>query len=86
MSHLDGNALAGLLSELFSIDLTTATVRCIGCGSVASLATAMVYTDAPGIVARCATCDGVLATVVDGGDRLWLGLAGMSAIEVPRPR
>lgn len=85
MTHLDGNALAGMLSELFSMDLTDAAVRCRGCGAVASLGTAMVYTDAPGLVARCATCDAVLATVVDGGDRIWLGLAGMSAIEVPRP-
>jgi hypothetical protein len=35
-------------------------------------------------VARCASCDHVLATIVDSGDRLWLSLAGLSAVEVRR--
>lgn len=42
------------------------------------------YTDAPGLVARCAGCDQVLATVVDASDRLILSLAGLSAIELRR--
>lgn len=84
MTHLDGNALAGILAEVFAIDVTTAITRCAGCGSTAPLATAIVYTDAPGVVARCRECDAVLATVVDAGDRMWLSLAGMSAIEVRR--
>lgn len=84
MSHLDGNALAGILADVFAIDVTTGIARCAGCGAEAPLATAMVYTDAPGLVARCGSCDSVLATVVDAGDRMWLSLAGMSAIEVRR--
>ena len=84
MTHLDGNALAGGLAEVFAVDLTDARARCAGCGTVAPLAEAMLYTDAPGLVARCAGCDHVLATVVDAGDRLWLSLAGLSAIEVRR--
>jgi hypothetical protein len=84
MTHLDGNVLAGALSEIFAVDLTTASARCTGCGAIAHLAEAMVYTNAPGIVARCATCDHVLATIVDAGDRLWLSLTGLSGIELRR--
>jgi hypothetical protein len=84
MTHLDGNALAGALAEVFAVDVTAARSRCAGCGAVAPLAEAMLYTDAPGLVARCPGCDHVLATVVDSGDRIWLGLAGVSAIEVRR--
>jgi hypothetical protein len=51
---------------------------------MAAIAEAMVYTNAPGLVARCAGCDQVLATVVDAGDRLILSLAGLSAIELRR--
>jgi hypothetical protein len=82
--HLDGNVLAGALSEVFRGDVTAARARCGGCGQTATIAEAMVYTDAPGLVARCAGCDQVLATVVDAGDRLILSLAGLSAIELRR--
>jgi len=82
--HLDGNVLAGALSEIFTSDVTAARARCAGCGQTSAIAEAMVYTDAPGLVARCAGCDQVLATVVDAGDRVMLSLAGLSAIELRR--
>lgn len=84
MTHLDGNVLAGALSEFFAIDVTTALGRCIGCGDLSPIAAAMVYTDAPGLVARCAGCGHVIATIVDAKDRVWLSLAGLSAIELRR--
>ncbi|MDQ1572918.1 MAG: hypothetical protein QOH44_477, partial [Actinomycetota bacterium] len=43
MSHLDGNAIAGPLSEIFGADMTMASGRCGGCGDVSPLAMAMVY-------------------------------------------
>lgn len=82
--HLDGNVLAGALSEVFTTDVTAARARCNGCGHMGRIAEAMVYPDAPGLVARCAGCDHVLVTVVDTGDRLILSLAGLSAIELRR--
>ncbi|GAA4047795.1 MULTISPECIES: DUF6510 family protein [Agromyces] len=83
-SHLDGNALAGPLADFFSFDITTATGRCKACGTVAELARAMVYVSGAGTVVRCATCDHVLAVLVDTGERAWIDLAGVSAIEVRR--
>jgi len=84
MTHLDGNVLAGALSEIFTADVTTARGRCAGCGRTSPLAEAMVFTDAPGLVARCAGCDQVLATFVDAGDRVMVSLAGLSAVELRR--
>lgn len=84
MQHLDGNVLAGPLAELFGFDPTTASARCAGCGAVAMLATAMVYVDAMGYVARCPGCDNVLATVVEGDARTWISLRGVTTLEVPR--
>jgi ribosomal protein S27E len=84
MQHLDGNVLAGPLAELFAFDATTASARCLGCGTIAMLATAMVYADAMGYVVRCPTCDAVLATVVSGEGRTWVSLLGIAALEVPR--
>jgi len=84
MEHVDGNALAGPLAEFFTFDVTTATGRCVGCGSIAELARAMVYRSGAGTVVRCGTCDNVLATIVESDDRAWIGFRGMSAIEVRR--
>lgn len=84
MSHLDGNVLAGPLAEVFGFDATDAIARCEGCGEVAALASAMVYTDAAGYVVRCVSCEHVLATIVLSADRLWLGMRGISALEIPR--
>jgi ribosomal protein S27E len=86
MTHLDGNALAGPLAEFFTFDVTMATARCEGCGTVAELARAMVYPSAAGTVVRCATCDNVLMTLVEADDRAWIGFSGVGAIEVRRPR
>jgi hypothetical protein len=84
MQHLDGNVLAGPLAECFTFDVTTASGRCAGCGDQAMLAQAMVYADDMGYVARCRSCDSVLATVVVDTGRTWISLHGLSALEMPR--
>ncbi|MFI2489200.1 DUF6510 family protein [Promicromonospora kroppenstedtii] len=81
-NHLDGNALAGVLAEVFTTDVTAARARCSSCGRTAPVAEAMVYPDAPGLVARCASCDHVLVVVVTAGERLVLSLAGLDAIDL----
>ncbi|ANC30417.1 DUF6510 family protein [Isoptericola dokdonensis] len=62
---LDGNAAAGPLAAVLAGDATTATARCAGCGATAVLATAVVYRTAMGTVVRCASCEQVLAVVVE---------------------
>ena len=84
MTHLDGNSLAGPLAEFFAFDVTMAVARCEGCGTTAELARAMVYPSGAGTVVRCSTCDNVLATLVEADDRAWIGLRGVTAIEVRR--
>jgi ribosomal protein S27E len=84
MDHLDGNALAGPLADYFSFDVTAALARCNGCGELAEFARALVYTSPAGTVVRCGSCEHVLATLVEAGDRAWLGFSGVSAIEVRR--
>ncbi|MES2092955.1 MAG: DUF6510 family protein [Actinomycetota bacterium] len=81
---VDGNSLAGPLSELFSADLTLATARCLGCGDVSELARARVYPDPTGYVVRCGHCDEVLMIVVEKVDSICLELRGMSWLTVPR--
>ena len=61
---LDGNAVGGLLSEVFGEDLTAALGTCPDCGRHAELATLRAFTQAPGVVLRCPVCDGVQLVVV----------------------
>jgi ribosomal protein S27E len=84
MTHLDGNSLAGPLSEFFTFDVTMAVAKCEGCGSTAELARAMVYSSGAGTVVRCGSCGQVLMTLVESDDRAWIRFTGMGAIEVSR--
>jgi len=72
------------MADLFTFDSTTAAARCDSCGTLSMLGTAMVYMDAMGSVVRCPGCDNVLATIVQGDDRVWISMHGVSALEVPR--
>jgi len=81
--HVDGNALAGDLREISAVDLTTATGRCAGCGHRGEVASLRVYTNAPGLVARCPQCEEVVLRLVRGPDRAWLDLRGTVSLEIP---
>ncbi|MET8765332.1 DUF6510 family protein [Lentzea sp. NPDC004782] len=83
--HVDGNALAGDLREIFAVDLTVATGQCAGCGHKGSVATLRVYRNAPGIVARCPHCEEVVLRVVRAPGRAWLDLRGTISLEIPLP-
>jgi uncharacterized protein DUF6510 len=81
-TRLDGNAAAGILSELFVPDLTTARATCIGCGANRPLGALMVYASDMGTVMRCPTCDAVLLRIARMPTRLCLDLTGAKLIVV----
>jgi Family of unknown function (DUF6510) len=82
--RLDGNAIGGLMLELFGVEMTTATGVCGTCGAVDLVARLEVYMDAPGTVVRCAHCHAVLMRIVRGPERIWLDFSGLRSIELPR--
>jgi hypothetical protein len=61
--RLDGNAAAGILSELFVPDLTAARATCAGCGTIRPVGALLVYAHGMGTVVRCPGCDGVVLCV-----------------------
>jgi uncharacterized protein DUF6510 len=73
---LDGNAAAGLLSELFTIDITAAVITCGGCGTTARIGEVSVYGGAMGAVFRCATCDTVMMRLVRNRAGYWFEMQG----------
>jgi hypothetical protein len=84
-TFLDGNAAAGRLREVFAVEVTTARVRCGGCGRTGVLAEAHVYLDAPGLVARCAGCEAVLLRLVQSPEHTWLDLRGLTYLQLATP-
>ena len=78
---LDGNAVAGLLQEVFVSDGTTAMVTCAGCGVASPMGTVHVYRGA-GFVLRCPNCAAVLMTLVRGDERMVVGVSGVRTFQM----
>jgi hypothetical protein len=74
--RLDGNAAAGVLSELFVPDLTAARATCAGCGETRPVGALLVYAGGMGTVIRCPTCDGVVLCVTRTATQVRLDLTG----------
>jgi hypothetical protein len=79
---VDGNALAGPLSELFAIDLTAASVTCANCGKRQSVAALEVYAGGPARIARCRTCKQVMLRIGRVGPDALLDLRGTLVLRV----
>jgi Family of unknown function (DUF6510) len=80
--RLDGNAVAGLLAEVFALDATSAVVRCAGCGHEDPLGAATVYANAPGVVVRCRGCAGVLMRFAEIRDSVMVDLRGTATLRL----
>ena len=78
---LDGNAIAGLLQEVFAVEMTTAIGTCAGCGEAEPVGAAHVFRGA-GVVMRCPHCDNVLVTIVKDGTRVRIGFVGIRTLDV----
>lgn len=78
MDYLDGNAAAGDLSKIFTIDVTAAEVQCAHCGAKKRFAEAHVYMGGPGVVARCVICENVLLRFASVRQRVFLDARGMT--------
>ena len=78
---VDGNAIGGLLREIFTMEMTAAETTCAGCGKVHAVGRVDVYMNAPGAVMRCPACGQVLMRIVQGRGRYWLDLTGIRSLE-----
>ena len=78
---VDGNAVAGLLQEVFSIEITTAVGTCTSCSAAGPIGAVHVYRGA-GVVLRCPHCGNVLAKIVKSDSRLWIDPTGIRTLEV----
>lgn len=84
-SAVDGNAIAGPLSEVFAFDVTLVQITCDSCGATRPLASEIAYAHGPGTVLRCADCAFVVGRFTKIRDSLWLDLRGSTSWKIQRP-
>jgi Family of unknown function (DUF6510) len=80
--RLDGNAAAGILSEIFVPDLTAARATCAHCGTTRAVGAMLVYAHDMGTVVRCPGCDGVVLGIGRTATALWLDPSGVRHIVI----
>jgi Family of unknown function (DUF6510) len=77
--HTDGNAIAGLLQEVFVAEITAAGRVCQSCGLDSQIGAHRVYTGA-GSVLRCPGCGDLAAVIAALPDRIVISLHGAWSI------
>jgi uncharacterized protein DUF6510 len=79
-SALDGNAIGGLLHEVFGAEMTTAVGTCGSCGAVRQVAELIVYRPGLGTVVRCRSCQSVLMVFVEVRGVTCVDLQGLASL------
>ena len=80
---LDGNALAGLLYEIFDVEMTMAPVECASCGRNGEVGSLWAFTASPGFVLRCPACQQIILRIVVTPDKVYLDARGAAFLCIP---
>jgi hypothetical protein len=82
--RLDGNAVGGILGEIFAFEVTMAEVACGRCGTAHRVGAQLAYMSEIGTIVRCASCDHALIRVARDEERgrNWLDLRGFSYLMI----
>ena len=75
---LDGNAIGGLLIEVFGTEMTAVVGTCGSCGTADQVAEFAVYRPGLGTVVRCRHCDNVLMVFVQAHGVTCVDLQGLA--------
>jgi len=81
---LDGNAVAGMLHEVFALEMTASPTECAHCGNVGEIGTLWAFTQAPGIVLRCPACENIMLRIVETPDAIYLDARGAVYLRLER--
>jgi hypothetical protein len=87
MNHelmVDGNAVAGLLQDVFGLEMTASPAECAHCGQVNELGALLAFTQAPGAVLRCPACEEVVLRIVETPNAIYLDARGAARIRLQR--
>jgi hypothetical protein len=84
-TRLDGNSAAGLLSEIFMCDMTSARATCAHCGVRGDIGALMLYDAEMGPVLRCPACEAVVLRLTRTTTHVWLDATGARSIAIAMP-
>ena len=80
MDALDGNAIGGLLIDVFGTEMTDATGTCATCGATGPVAETAVYLQAMGTVVRCRSCASPLMVISQIRGIKCVDLSGLASL------
>ena len=80
---LDGNAVAGELSALFGVDMTSSDAECAHCHQVHAVGAMLAFTQCPGIVLRCPSCEAVMVRIVRTPRGTFVDVRGAAYLRMP---
>ncbi len=83
MEALDGNAIGGMLRDVFGDEMTMAQAECGHCGGRGLLAECEVYLGGPGVVVRCRICHAIVMVLVEVREIVCIDLSGLSELQRP---
>lgn len=81
---LDANATAGLLFEIFGTEMTASPTECASCGQEGEVGELLAFTQGPGIILRCKTCENVVLRIVQTPDEIILDARGAVYLRLAR--
>ena len=79
---LDGNAVGGMLQEIFAGEMTAVPGKCAQCGNEAEIGELLAFTHAPGVVLRCPACESVVLRIVKAPDGIYLDARGAAFLRM----
>jgi len=81
---LDANATAGLLQEIFGVEMTASPTECANCGNEGEIGELLAFTQGPGIILRCSTCENVVLRIVQTSEAIYLDARGAVYLRLVR--
>jgi hypothetical protein len=81
---LDGNAMAGILQEIFALEVTASPTACDHCGYEGRVGSLLAFVQSPGFVLRCPSCEHVIMRIVETPDAIYLDARGAAYLRLER--
>jgi hypothetical protein len=81
---LDANATAGLLYEIFGVEMTASHTECATCGNEGEMGELLAFTQGPGVILRCSACENVVLRIVQTPQEIILDARGAVYLRLKR--
>jgi Zn finger protein HypA/HybF involved in hydrogenase expression len=81
---LDANAVAGMFQEIFGVEMTAAPTECAHCGAEGEVGTLLAFTQAPGVVLRCPSCENVMIRITQTPQAYYIDARGAVYLRLAR--